>query len=55
MQMSGMSYIEICQMPVNSMGKYIDWKIKYDQDLEKAKQKALQELRSKAKSNPRRH
>jgi hypothetical protein len=53
MQMSGMSYIHVLQMPVDDMCKYIDWKIKYDQDVEKAKQKALDELKSQRKS--RRH
>lgn len=53
MQMSGMSYIDILQMPVDDMSKYIDWKIKYDQDVEKAKQKALEEIKSQRRA--RRH
>jgi len=53
MQMSGMSYLDVALMPVDSMAKYIDWKIKYDQDVEKAKQKALEELKSQAKRKRR--
>jgi len=50
MQMSGMSYIDIIQMPVDTIGKYIDWKVKYDQDVEKAKQKALEDLKSQRRA-----
>ena len=48
-----MSYMDILQMPVDDMHKYIDWKIKYDQDVEKAKQKALEELKSQRKTKRR--
>ena len=40
MQLSGMSFIDVIRMPVDTVNKYIEWKIKYDQDVEKAKQKA---------------
>lgn len=55
MQLSGMSYTDIQLMPVDSINKYIDWKIKYDTDIQKAKQKAYDEMRSKIKSKTKRY
>lgn len=53
MQLSGMSYIHISQMPVDDVNKYIDWKIKYDKEVQKAKQKAFDEMKAKSKSKHR--
>jgi len=49
MQLSGMSYIDIQKMPVDKINRYIDWKLKWDADVQKAKQKAFDEMKSKAK------
>ena len=54
MQLSGMSYTDIQLMPVDAINKYIDWKLKYDADIQKAKQKAYDEMRSKIKTKIRR-
>ena len=54
MQLSGMSYTDIQMMPVDKINKYIDWKLKWDADVQKAKEKAFEEMRSKAKVRSKR-
>ena len=54
MQLSGMSYTDIQLMPVDKINKYIDWKLKWDADVQKAKEKAFEEMRSKAKARSKR-
>lgn len=49
MNLSGMSYMDVMGMPVDSMHKYIDWKIKYDEEVDKARQKALDSYKYKGK------
>ena len=41
-------------MPVDTVSKYIDWKLKYDSDIQKAKQKAFEEAKSRMKLKSRR-
>lgn len=45
MNLSGMSYIDILQMPVLVFKKYMDWKIKYDSDREKQKADAFARIK----------
>ena len=46
MEWSGMSYIDILQMPVQALTDYADWKLKYDEETRKAEQKAIESIRS---------
>ena len=39
-----MSYDQVMAMPVNRMAEYLNWKIKYDQDKEKAKANSLESI-----------
>jgi len=44
MELSKTSYDAILQMPVKRLEDYLDWKIKHDQDREKAKSDSLSQL-----------
>lgn len=44
-----MSYIDVLRMPVQMLSDYVKWKIKYDEEIEKAKQKALESIRTTKK------
>lgn len=46
MELSKMSYFDIQRMPVQMLTDYINWKIKYDDEVEKAKQKAIDSIRT---------
>lgn len=40
-----MSYLDIMAMPVFKLSEYIEWKLKYDNDKERAKAKNLEDLK----------
>jgi hypothetical protein len=44
MELAGMSYQNVMAMPVNRLEEYLNWKIKYDQDKEKAKAASLEQI-----------
>ena len=39
-----MSYSEVMAMPVNRLDEFLDWKIRYDQEKEKAKAASLEHI-----------
>lgn len=41
MELSGSSYNEIIQMPVNDITEYLEWKIKFDKERKKNQMKAV--------------
>lgn len=45
MELSKSSYIEVLAMPILNFRKYIEWKIKHDNDREKQKSNALSKLK----------
>ena len=45
MELSKMSYIDILRMPVHRVDEYITWKLKFDQDREKAKAGGLEKIK----------
>jgi hypothetical protein len=45
MELSRMSYIDVLKMPVHRVEEYLTWKIKFDQDREKAKSESLDKVR----------
>jgi len=40
-----MSWSEVMVMPVNRLEQYLTWKIKFDQDREKAKADSLEQIK----------
>jgi len=40
-----MSYIDVLKMPVYRVEEYLTWKIKFDQDKEKAKSEGLDKMK----------
>lgn len=40
-----MSYIDIIHMPVHRLEEYLTWKLKFDQDREKAKSDSLDKIK----------
>jgi len=40
-----MSYVDVLKMPVYRLDEYISWKIKFDQDREKAKSDSLDKMK----------
>ena len=49
-----MSYIDVQQMPVQMLYDYCKWKVKHDEDMDKARQKAIESVRSTSRSRIRR-
>ena len=45
MELSKMSYIDVLKMPVYRVEEYLTWKIKFDQEREKAKSEGLDKLK----------
>jgi len=45
MELSKMSYIDVLKMPVYRVEEYLTWKIKFDQDKEKAKSEGLDKMK----------
>lgn len=45
MELSKSSFIEVINMPVLDFKKYMDWKIKFDNDREKQRAAALGKIR----------
>lgn len=45
MELSKMSYVDILKMPVFRVDEYLTWKIKFDQDREKAKSDGLDKIK----------
>ena len=45
MELSKMSYIDVLKMPVNRVEEYLTWKIKFDQDREKAKSENIDKIK----------
>ena len=45
MELSKMSYIDILKMPVNKLDEYVNWKLKFDHDKERAKSDGLDKIR----------
>jgi hypothetical protein len=45
MELSRMSYIDVLKMPVYVVDEYLTWKIKFDQDKEKAKSESIDKLK----------
>jgi hypothetical protein len=41
MELSKQSYIDIVQMPVDALKRYVSWKIKYDESISKMKSESL--------------
>lgn len=41
MELSGNSYNDVLQMPVDDLKNYIDWKIKFDKERQKARSEAI--------------
>jgi hypothetical protein len=41
----GLSYADVMVMPVHRLDEYLDWKIKFDKDREKAKADGLHSLK----------
>jgi len=54
MELSKMSYIDVQQMPVQMLYDYCKWKVKHDEDMDKARQKAIESIRSTNRSRSRR-
>ena len=40
-----MSYTDVMAMPVNRLEEYLNWKIKFDQEREKAKADSLEQIK----------
>lgn len=45
MELSGSSYHDIMKMPVKRLEEFIQWKIKFDSDREKAKSESNNKLK----------
>ena len=45
MELGKMSWSEVMVMPVNRLEQYLTWKIKFDQDREKAKADSLEQIK----------
>jgi hypothetical protein len=45
MELSKMSYDDVMAMPVKKMEEYLNWKIKFDQEREKAKADSLEKIK----------
>lgn len=45
MELSKCSYIDILNMPVLDLRKYLEWKIKFDSDREKQRADALSRIK----------
>jgi len=45
MELGGLSYYQVLAMPVNRLDEYLNWKIKYDQEKEKAKANSLESIK----------
>ena len=45
MELSKMSYDDVMAMPVKRMEEYLNWKIKFDQEREKAKADSLEKIK----------
>lgn len=46
MELAKCSYTDVLLMPVSEVGKYLDWKIKFDREREKAQQEAMSNMKS---------
>jgi hypothetical protein len=44
MELGKMSYSEVLAMPVNRLEEFLDWKIRYDNEKEKAKANSLEQI-----------
>lgn len=44
MELSSMSYSDVMAMPVHRLDDFLDWKIRYDQEKEKAKSNSLDQI-----------
>jgi len=45
MELGKMSYTDVMAMPVNRLEEYLNWKIKFDQEREKAKADSLEQIK----------
>lgn len=45
MELGKMSYSDVMIMPVNRLEEYLSWKIKFDQEREKAKADSLEQIK----------
>jgi len=45
MELGHMSYSDVLAMPVQRLDDFLDWKIKYDREKEKAKSNSLDQLK----------
>lgn len=46
MELSKNSYTQVLDMPVDELGKYLDWKIKFDKEREKAQNEAMSNMKT---------
>jgi len=45
MELGKLGYYDICKMPAHKLEQYLEWKIKYDQDRERAKADSLENIK----------